>query len=514
MKVTFVCPGDEMLGIGYMSAVLKQHGHRTALVFDPRLLQDSLLSRTFLTRYLTLDADQMVSRILESAPGLVAFTATTNTIQWAFGIARRLKEKAPEIPIIFGGPHVTAVPQRVIEQAFVDYLCVGPGEYALLRLVQALEAGEGDVRIAGIWSKKDGRVIPGEGIFRVEDLDRLPFPDKELFYDQLPFYKDPYVIVSSRGCPFSCSYCLQSMYTHLYRQCGAKPYQRRSVDNVIEELARAKARWGMRSVKFFDDLFAFHKGWLRDFCGKYRARIGLPFRCSLHPAVVDEEILEMLKSAGAYTLTVGVESANPEMLRQILNRKGSYEKMKRSLRLMKRSGIYFSIDHIFGLPGETDRDHRLAVELYNRIRPNNILLYWLVYFPKTDIIRHGLEAGLITSEEVAQIEEGRGHISYKHAQGKLYRRAYPYYILLNLLPLRLIPRFVVDWVVRKDLIRFFRWPLFTVVVKQFFDSLDPRSSRNEQLRKTVHLYRYVLGQRRSGRPGKAREDDGGGRRRR
>ncbi len=513
MKVTFVCPGDEMLGIGYMSAVLKQNGHRTDLVFDPRLLQDSLLSRTFLTRYLTLDTDQMVSRILETEPDLAAFTATTNTIRWAFGIAERLKTRAPDIPIIFGGPHVTAVPERVIREEFVDFLCVGPGEYALLRLVEALQAGDEAGHISGIWSKTDGRVIAGQGIGRIDDLDRLPFPDKELFYDQLPFYKDPYVIVSSRGCPFSCSYCLQSMYTHLYRQCGAKPYQRRSVDNVIEELVQAKARWGMRSVKFFDDLFAFHKGWLRDFCRKYRDRIGLPFRCSLHPAMVDEEILEMLKSAGAYTLTVGVESANPRMLRETLNRKGSYEKMKRSLRLMKRSGIYFSVDHIFGLPGETDRDHKLATELYNQVRPNNILLYWLVYYPKTDIIKHGLEAGLITPQEVALIEEGRGHISYKHAQGELYRQAYPYYILFNLLPLKIIPRSLVDWVVRRNLIRLFRWPMFTVVVKQFFDSLDPRSSRNEQLRKTMHLYRYVLIQRRSGRSRRLREDDGGRRRR-
>ena len=513
MKVTFVCPGDEMLGIGYMSAVLKQNGHRTGLVFDPRLLQDSLLSRTFLTRYLTLDTDRMVSRILETEPDLAAFTATTNTIRWAFGIAERLKTRAPDIPIIFGGPHVTAVPERVIREEFVDFLCVGPGEYALLKLVEALQAGDEVGDISGIWSKTDSRVIAGRGIGRIDDLDRLPFPDKELFYDQLPFYKDPYVIVSSRGCPFSCSYCLQSMYTHLYRQCGAKPYQRRSVDNVIEELVQAKARWGMRSVKFFDDLFAFHKGWLRDFCRKYRDRIGLPFRCSLHPAMVDEEILEMLKSAGAYTLTVGVESANPEMLRETLNRKGSCEKMKRSLRLMKRSGIYFSVDHIFGLPGETDRDHRLATELYNQVRPNNILLYWLVYYPKTDIIKHGLEAGLITPQDVALIEEGRGHISYKHAQGELYRKAYPYYILFNLLPLKIIPRSLVDWVVRRNLIRLFRWPMFTVLVKQFFDSLDPRSSRNEQLRKTMHLYRYVLGQRRSGRSRRPREDDGGRRRR-
>ncbi len=511
MKVTFVCPGDEMLGIGYMSAVLKQNGHRTDLVFDPRLLQDSLLSRTFLTRYLTLDADQMVSRILETEPDLVAFTATTNTIRWAFGIAGRLKEKTPGMPIIFGGPHVTAVPERVIAREFIDFVCVGPGEQALLKLVEALDGGEEAFDIKGIWSKRNGRVAAGEGISRIDDLDRLPFPDKELFYDQLPFYKDPYVIVSSRGCPFSCSYCLQSMYTHLYRQCGAKPYQRRSVENVIEELVQAKARWGMRSVKFFDDLFAFHKGWLRDFCRQYRERIGLPFRCSLHPAVVDEEILEMLKGAGAYTLTVGVESANPEMLRRILNRKGSYERMKGSLRLMKRSRIYFSVDHIFGLPGETEEDHRLATELYNDIRPNNILLYWLVYYPKTDIIKHGLEAGLISEQDVALIEEGRGHISYKHAQEGLYREAYPYYILFNFLPLKFIPRSVISWVVKKNLIRLFRWPMFTVVIKQFFDSLDPRSSRNEQLRKTLHLYRYVLGQRRSTRRRRPRKNEQGGR---
>ena len=495
MKVTFVCPGDELLGIGYMSAVLKEHGHQTDLVFDPRLLQDSLLSRTFLVKYLTLDTDQLVDRVLETGPDLVAFTTTTNTLAWAYGIAARLKERAGELPVIFGGPHVTAVPERVISKNFVDFVCVGPGEYALLELVRALEAGQSDFNIRGIWYKRDSQVMAGEGIFQIGDLDQIPFPDKELFYSQLPFYKNPYVIVSSRGCPFSCTYCMQNMYTNLYRKCGAKPYQRRSVTSVIGELVAAKERWSMNSVKFFDDLFAFNKRWLRDFCEQYKSKIDLPFRCSLHPAVVDEEILDLLKYAGAYTLTVGVESANENMLKNTLNRKGSYEKMERSLELMKKSRMYFSVDHIFGLPGESEEDHKKAAQLYNHVRPNNILLYWLVYYPKTEIIKHGLERNLIQPRDVELIEEGQGHISYKHAQKGMYREAYPYYVMFNLISIKLIPRFVFSFFVRRNWVKFFRWPMLFVILKQFLDSLDPRSSRNEQFRKTLSLYKYALKQR-------------------
>lgn len=495
MKVTFVCPGDELLGIGYMSAVLKQHNIETDLVFDPRLLQDSIFGRTFLTRYLTLDSEFLVNRIIETKPDLVAFTATTNTILWAFEVASKLKKAAGHIPIIFGGPHVTAVPERVIRRDFVDFICVGPGEYALLKLAQSIQAGDG-YDIPGIWHKRGSQVKRHDRIYQVEDLDQVPFPDKELFYSQLPFYKNPYVIVSSRGCPFNCTYCLQSMYHKLYRKCGAKPYQRRSVSNVIQELVMAKKRWGIKSVKFFDDLFAYNKRWLREFCEEYKRKIDLPFRCSLHPHVVDAEILDLLKYAGAYTLTVGVESVNERILRDVLNRKGSYERMQRSLELMRKSKMYFSVDHIFGLPDESEEDHKKAAQLYTHVRPNNILLYWLVYYPKTEIIKHGLERKLIEQSDIELIEEGKGHISYKYAHHEGYQEAYPYYVLFNLISIRIIPKFVFAFILKHNLLKVFKLPMFIVALKQLFDSLDPRSSRNEQLNKTRHLFKYVLAMRR------------------
>ncbi|MFX0210317.1 MAG: B12-binding domain-containing radical SAM protein [Candidatus Hodarchaeota archaeon] len=492
MKVTFVCPGDEILGIEYMSSVLKEEGFETDLVFDPRLFQDSLLQDTFIAKFFMAARDSIVQRIYDSKPDLVAITATTNTIQWGFKIASRFKQMAKDVPVIFGGPHATAVPRRVIEKDFVDFVCVGPGEYALLDLCQRIESGDDHFNIPGIWYKNRKEIIPNNMIYVIPDLDKLPFPDKDLFFSQLPFYKKTYTILTSRGCPFSCTYCMSSMYHNLYRACGAKPYDRRSVENVIAELLLAKQKWNIKSVKFFDDLFAFNKKWLKVFAQQYKDKIDLPFRCSVHPAVLDYEIVELLKYAGAYTITMGVESVNEDILKKILKRNCSYKQIRATTELLKKSKIYFSIDHIFGLPDESEEDHKKAALLYSDLRPSNMLLYWLVYYPRTAIIKYALERNLIEKRDIELIEEGKGEISYKNRQKDSYKTAYSYFLLFNLLPVRIIPKFIFRFIVINNLTRFFKIPFFLVVIKQFFDSLDPRSSRNEQLKKTISFIRYSL----------------------
>jgi anaerobic magnesium-protoporphyrin IX monomethyl ester cyclase len=493
MKVTFVCPGDEILGIEYMSSVLKEKRIETDLVFDPRLFQDTLLQGTFIAKLFTADQESIVRRICDTKPDLVAITSTTNTIQWGFKIASRFKQVARGVPVIFGGPHATAVPERVIDKDFVDFVCVGPGEYAILDLCRSIQSGRNQPDIPGIWHKNGKEIIPNEGIYIVDDLDSLPFPDKDLFFSQLPFYKNPYTILASRGCPFSCTYCMSSMYHDLYRRCGAKPYHRRSVANVISELVMAKQKWNIKSVKFFDDLFAINKKWLTEFSEQYKEKIALPFRCSVHPAVLDQEIVTLLKYAGAYTITMGVETVNGHILKNVLNRRSTYDQIRTSMQLLKKSKIYFSADHIFGLPEESEEDHKKAAFLYSEMRPNNILLYWLVYYPGTTIIKYALDRKLIQKQDIALIEEGQGQISYKYRQKEKFKSAYPYFLMFNLIPLRIIPKFIFQFVVRKNLIRLFRIPFFIIVIKQIIDSLDPRSSRNEQLKKTLSFMRYGLG---------------------
>ncbi|MFX0208430.1 MAG: B12-binding domain-containing radical SAM protein [Candidatus Hodarchaeota archaeon] len=492
MKVTFVCPGDELLGIQYMSSVLKKNRIDTALVFDPRLLQDSVLQRTFLAKAFNTDRNSVVKKIIDTTPDLVAITSNTNNILWGFNIANKIKEIKNNVFIIFGGPHATAVPERIISKEFVDFVCVGSGEYALLDLCQSIQSGEKNFNIPGIWYKKGRRIMRSDKIYGIDDLDEIPFPDKELFFLPFPFLKHPYTITTSRGCPFSCTYCMESVYHKLYRSCRVRPYQRRSVKNVIDELIIAKKKWNIRSVKFYDELFAINKKWLGDFCHVYKEKIGLPFRCSVHPAVLDNEIVELLKYAGVNTITMGVESINGDILKNILQRNCSFNQIKSSMELLKKSKIYFSVDHIFGLPGESEEDHRKAALLYSEMRPNNILVYWLVYYPKTAIINYALKRKLIEQKDIELIEEGLGEISYKNRSKESSKIAYPFFLMFNLIPIRIIPKFIFQFIIKRNLSRFFKVPFFIIVLKQIFDSLDTRSSRNEQLKKTLSFIRYGL----------------------
>ncbi|MDD5090653.1 MAG: cobalamin-dependent protein, partial [Candidatus Wallbacteria bacterium] len=158
MKVTFVYGGFENLGVEYLSAVLKRAGHSTALVYSPKLFNDTMLEADFLASAFARTGS-IVHRILATKPDLLAFSVVTDDFVWAREIAQRVKKKRPELPVIFGGIHPTSVPELVMECPEVDYACVGEGEEAIVELADALEHGSDPSGIQNIWGRKDCQVF-------------------------------------------------------------------------------------------------------------------------------------------------------------------------------------------------------------------------------------------------------------------------------------------------------------------------------------------------------------------
>jgi len=413
MKILFIYPEGENLGIEYLAAILKKEGHEVSLIFDPLLFQTYYLRINSLARCFSFK-EKVVKQMQFFCPDLVCFSVFSDYYGWACEIAERIKEET-NIPILFGGIHASLVPDIVIRESFVDYLCIGEGEEAILELLNALRSKKEPVNIKNIWFKKEGKIVESELRPLIPDLDVLPFPSKELFFKEYPpFVNKVYTLISGRGCPNACSYCYNSFFKKLYSDKG--PYlRRRSVDNVISELRQAKEKYQIKRVSFFDDLFIYDLNWLEAFSERYKKEISLPFFCHVHPVNVNKKTVKLLKDAGCAVVTMGIQTTNEEIRKNILQRRGSNEEIIKAIVLIKESDIFLYTNIILGLPAQDEKDMIETVMFCNKYAADVTTTSWLRYYPKAEIIRIAKEQGFLDEEEIKSIEESKQYQPYSLA---------------------------------------------------------------------------------------------------
>lgn len=404
MKIVFVGIAVESLAIEFLSSYIKAHGHQSELVFDPVSFSTEVISFAKISHFFDI-REAVVKQILEKKPDLVGFSVFTINYQRALTLARLLKKHAPNLPIIFGGIHPTSVPERVIKQSAVDMVCVGEAEEALVELLDSLQKSKTNTNIKNIWFKNNGRVIKNPIRPLIADLDTLPFPDKDLYLNIYRGFADDYYTISSRGCPFSCTYCSNSIINGLYRGLG-QPIRRRSPQNIVSELAWAKKKYHLKKITFVDDVFVQDLSWLKKFTTLYRQKVNLPYAMLTHPKFINPQIARLLVKSGCYFLLFGIQSASENIRRQILNRHETNAEIAAAADCCHRAGLKFSIDHIFSIPKEGIKEYEQALSFYNQLRPDIINAYWLQYFPKTKIIQSALQEKILSSKDVTKIEEG------------------------------------------------------------------------------------------------------------
>jgi hypothetical protein len=414
MRVVFVALGQEQLGISILSAVLRSAGHETALAYNPALFHDRYYFDIPGLGELLDRSAQIVEEILALKPDLLAFSVLTPTYTWSLEIAEAVKART-RVPVIFGGVHPSAVPEVCLENACVDYVCVGEGEAALLDLCDELD--EGALRplqpIANLWWRdEEGSIVRGPTSPFKQDLDALPFWDKELWEDDIRI-GDNYLTMTSRGCPYRCTFCFNNFFAKLPGKGGGKYVRQRSVEGSMRELLWAKARYGIERVEFTDDIFTVDKEWIRAFLERYKAEIGAPFQCLVHPRFIDAEVARWLKEAGCEHVQMGVQSADEEYKRRALLRVEKDAHLVRALEAIAGAGLGMKLDHILGFPGEPRSAQEAARELYARFGPKRVNTFWLTYLPGIDMTRQALEAGQITADQVDQINRGKTRL-FRH----------------------------------------------------------------------------------------------------
>jgi hypothetical protein len=277
----------------------------------------------------------------------------------------------------------------------------------------------------------------------VQDLDALPFWDKELWEHDLPIGTS-YLTMNSRGCPYRCTFCFNNFFAKLPGPVAnrGKYVRQRSVERCLEELVEAKRRWNIQFVDFEDDVFTLDKEWMRTFLTEYKRQIGVPFACLVHPRFMDHDMARWLVDAGCDRIEMGIQTVDEEYKRKLLR----FEKddaLRRALEAMSSAGLKMKLDHILGFPGEPLAAQAQAWELYKQYRPTRVNTYWLSYLPGTDMMREALESGAISAADAEAINRGQTRLFHYASSWKqddslaLYQK---YDVLFRILPL--LPRAV------------------------------------------------------------------------
>jgi len=407
VRVLFYYRGIENLGVGYLMSMLRQHGHEIDLIFDPGLDDNLFLKAPHLAWLNRHEA--LLERAVAFRPDLIAMGSLTNLWPFCVKMAEKLKQKLG-VPIIVGGHHAQAIPGYVLESPHVDMACTGEGEIALLELADRMERGEDYTTVPTIWVKRDGAVHRNEMGELENDLDRFPFPEKQLWWEYGCF-KDNLEIFTGRGCPFKCTFCNIHYQREIFAGKGDF-LRKRSIANVIAEFKQNLARYDVRFVSVHDDNFTTDPHWVEEFCEAYRKEVNLPWYCFGYPTTIKPRLVKAMKAANCATIFMGVDSGDPDIRRHYMERPMPDELIFRAARLIKDAGIGLQVSCIYGNPGESAEQMMKTLRMVDEIRPTQCSAYIFYPFPRTKLHDMAVRTGYL--DEEGQEKVRRGISGYHH----------------------------------------------------------------------------------------------------
>ncbi len=456
MKVLFINPQQEMGGIQCLSAFLKMHGHETALINDSNLFNNPWIQYPTIAKMFE-NKNSILTRIEKIKPDLIGLTAVTDDFPWALKWANKIKENF-NIPIVLGNAFPTFHPEECLKHHSIDFVIRGEGEITLLELVNYLEGKKKLAEILGLGYKDQGRVILNTIRPLIQDLDTLPYPDKDLYYNEMPYLNFGYTTMTGRGCPYRCTFCDNNSSIILYNkelQKSTKWARRHSPEYVVDEILWAKNKYNIKHVRFNDEDFSYDKKWIRLFCQLYKEKVGIPYFAWVYPNTIDEEIAGILKESGCDAVEMGIQSGAEHLRTDVLHRRTKDEQILKAMQALRKAGIRTTVDIIIGIPTETKEDLDATVKLLREANPWHIYAFWLRYYPSTEILSIAKERNLLSPEQIKKLEDGshsRGHISggTELETDKLSRSYHSFIVLLPLMP-----GIFIDFCLKFDLIKFF-----------------------------------------------------------
>ncbi len=442
-------------GLACLAASARELGHEAGVLnadHDPhaRGVDYQALSRAH-PRYLRQVANEdgaiwreLLAQVRRFQPDWVGITALTAKMAAVLHTATLVRRELPEAPIVVGGPHAVARPRELLENSTeTDAVFIGEGESSLGDLVahnrsELLMLGG---QIPGLVTREHDALTEAPP----EDIEALPDPSRDSFLGPSYSREDLGLVMTSRGCPYSCTYCFSK---GLWR----RKVRLKSVDALSGELSRLKSRFRVGHVTFKDDVFTLNTERTKALCHELRA-LRLTWDCVTRVDTLSRDLLSVMKQSGCIGIKIGVETGSERIMKQI-DRRLDKATIRRAATWLRESGIFWTAYFMMGLPGERLEDVETTYEFMTELSPDFASLSGYEAFPGTALFQSALTHGIVTETMNRQeffhtsphdyyfSRRDRGMIlpegtEYQELEAQMQRRFHKY----NSSPIRLAKRF-------------------------------------------------------------------------
>jgi len=343
MNIGFIFPNKDRryktvhLGLAYLAAYAReQNDDLTFQILDSRVATSKETKKFFNTSF-----------------DLIGITVYSPVYYEVIDVFHRVRKTYPKIPICLGGPYVTTIREDVFEKTPADFAIYGEGEITFSELIRHLR-GNNDLKdIDGLMYKdQHGNIITNPPRAHIKDLNKLPLPAYDIFpMERYPLHR----MVTSRGCPYSCSWCNSSSIWN-------KSYRTRDAESMVNEIELLLRLYGKKIIVFGDNSFNIDLKRVESFCDLLISKnIKILWSVSLRADMMTQELAHKMKKAGCYNVSIGIESANNEILHHI-NKSTTIEKITDGIRMMKNAGIEVLSQYVIGSPYETLETVKQSIE--------------------------------------------------------------------------------------------------------------------------------------------------------
>lgn len=370
------------LGLAYLGAYLMREGHKVTI-------HDGIACPCSFAE---------ITRMCEGYD-LIGISAVSTYAVRVLELTRHIKQTLPSIPIVVGGPHVTALPESLITFG-ADYAVIGEGEQTLLELANALDSQDSGAlnKIDGLCYVSDGQLIRTNRRRMIDNLDDIPMPAREL----LPMHlystssarsrKSPsHSLLASRGCPGVCTFCSKKTFGSIVRYF--------SPSRIVDEFFELKNKYGAKDIAVWDDNFTANNSLVSEVCDRLLARgLDIPWSVESRVDTVTSDVLKSLRRAGCECIAYGIESGSQRVL-DSANKKIQKETIKEVIEKSREAGLFIRGYFMMGLPGESEADMLETVKFALSLNVDMATFTLFVPLPGTAAYRQALKSGTFKDPE-------------------------------------------------------------------------------------------------------------------
>jgi len=349
---------------------------------------------------LNLKNDELAAQIVAAAPDFVGISVVTLAAYNAGDLAEKIKKLNPEIITLIGGVHITSVPEETMKRfpAF-DIGIIGEAEITIAELLKALRDKRKLADIPGLVLRQEGALIKTPKREFIKDLDSLPLPAWDLLPDLHQYYKPPawslnqdtsMLIISSRGCSNACIYC--------DRGCFGTFVRIHSADYVFKMIKDLYENYGVKQFRINDDNFILFKSRTREICHKIiESKLPIKWSCFGRADSVEPEMLALMKQAGCWQISYGVETGSQE-IHNLENKNLTLQQIEDAIALTKKMGISTIGFTMIAHPNETKETIKSTVRFCKRLALDDFKMVFLTPYPNTPLYHYAEKYGTLNKD--------------------------------------------------------------------------------------------------------------------